>query len=96
VGATLRPSAREAVLVVIAVAGDFAKSGPAASLELARAWDELGRGSFGHLLGLDEPIQPPLATHAPDAVAIAIEIDPTKLSKGLASATSARIDEIMR
>jgi hypothetical protein len=96
VGATVRPSAREALLVVIAVAGDFAKSGPAASRELSQAWDELARGSFGHLLGLDEPIEPPLATHAADAVALAIEIDPTKLAKGLASATSARIEEIMR
>jgi hypothetical protein len=96
IGAAVRPSAREGLLVAIAVAGDFSKSGAAASHELATAWDELAGGSFGHLLGLDEPIEKPLATYAADAVAVAIEIDPGRLAKGLASATSARIDEIMR
>jgi hypothetical protein len=96
IGGAVRPSAREGLLVVVAVAGDFAKSGPAASHELAVAWDELSRGSFGHLLGLDEPIEKPLATHAADAVAVAVELDPGRLAKGLASATSARIEEIMR
>ncbi len=96
IGGAVRPSAREGLLLVVAVTGDFAGSGPAASRELATAWDDLARGSFGHLLGLDEPIEKPLATHAADAVAIALEIDPGKLAKGLASATSARIEEIMR
>jgi hypothetical protein len=96
IGGTVRPSAREGLLVVVAVAGDFTGSGPAASRELAAAWEDLAHGSFGHLLGLDDPIEKPLATHAADAVAIALEIDPGKLAKGLASATSARIEEIMR
>jgi hypothetical protein len=95
-GGTVRPSAREGLLVVVAVSGDFASSGPAASHELAVAWDDLARGSFGHLLGLDEPIEKPLATHGTDAVAVAVEIDPGRLARGLASATSARIAEIMR
>ncbi len=96
VGGTVRPSAREALLVVMAVAGDFGNSGEAASRELVASWEELARGSFGHLLGLDEPIEKPLATHASDAVAIALEIDPGRLAKGLAIATSGRIEEIMR
>ncbi len=54
VGCTVRPSAREALLVVIAGAGDFTGSGPAASRELATAWEDLAHGSFGHLLGLDD------------------------------------------
>lgn len=96
VGAAVRPSAREALLVAVAVAGDFTRSGEPASRQLVTAWGELAGGSFGRLLGLDEPIQPPLPTHGPDAVAIAIEIDPHKLASGLAAATSARIEEIMR
>jgi hypothetical protein len=47
-------------------------------------------------LGLDEPIEKPLPTFADEAVAIAVQLDPGKLAKGIASATSARIDEIMR
>ena len=96
VGATVRPSAREGLLLVIAVAGDFTRSGEAASRELATAWRELANGSFGRLLGLDHPVEPPLPTHGADAVAVAVELDPDKLAKGLAAATSARIDEIMR
>ena len=48
------------------------------------------------LLGLDEPIERPLATHAADAVTVAVEIDPNKLAKGIAAATSARLEEIMK
>ena len=54
IGGTVRPSAREGLLVVIAVAGDFSRSGEPASRELAAAWDELAAGSFGRLIGLDE------------------------------------------
>ncbi len=96
IGGTVRPSAREALLVAIAVTGDFGQSGEAASRALATAWEEMARGSFGHLLGLDEPVEKPLPTHAADAVAIAVEIDPGRLARGLAVATSARIEEIMR
>ncbi|MDI1445031.1 hypothetical protein [Polyangium sp. 6x1] len=96
IGAAARPSAREGILLSIAVAGDFSRTGEAASEELAGAWRDLAEGSFGHLLGLDAPVMAPLPTHAPDAVAIAVELDPRKLAKGLADATSNEIDQIMR
>lgn len=95
-GAAARPSARERIALALVVAGDFSTSGPAASEELLAAWRDLAGGSFGHLLGLDAPAEPPLATHAPDAVAVAVELDPERLSRGLAAATSDRIDQIMR
>ncbi|MFT3773658.1 MAG: hypothetical protein QM820_50430 [Minicystis sp.] len=96
IGGTVRPSAREGLLAVIAVSGDFSKSGEPASRELTNAWSDLAGGSFGHMLGLDEPIERPLATHGTDAVAVAVEVDPNKLAKGIAALTSARLDEIMR
>jgi hypothetical protein len=96
IGGAARPSAREGIALAIAVAGDFSTSGQAASEELLRAWDDLATGSFGHLLGLDRPVSPPLPTHAPDAVAIAMELDPRKLAAGLAAATSGQIADIMR
>lgn len=95
-GAAARPSAREGIALAIAVAGDFSASGQAASDELHRAWLDLATGSFGHLLGLDAPVSPPLPTHAADAVAIAVELDPRRLADGLAAATSAQIADIMR
>ncbi|WP_242515819.1 hypothetical protein [Sorangium cellulosum] len=96
VGAAARPSAREGIALAIAVAGDFSTSGEAASEELLAAWDELAHGSFGHLLGLDAPVEPPLATHAPDAVAIAVELDPRALARGLAAATGERLQDMLR
>ncbi|WP_437968440.1 hypothetical protein WMF04_03735 [Sorangium sp. So ce260] len=96
VGAAARPSAREGIALAIAVTGDFSTSGAAASEELLAAWDELAQGSFGHLLGLDAPVEPPLATHAPDAVAIAVELNPRALAQGLAAATGERIEEMLR
>jgi hypothetical protein len=96
IGAAARPSAREGIALVVAVAGDFSTSGALASRELGAAWDELAKGSFGHLLGLDQPKQAPLTTWSAGAVACAVELDPLRLAQGLRSATSARIDEIMR
>lgn len=96
IGASARPSAREGIAVSVAVAGDFSKSGEPASRELGGAWKELAAGSFGHLLGLDQPVQAPLTTFSPEAVACAVELDPQRLATGLRSATSAKIAEIMR
>lgn len=96
IGAAARPSAREGIALAIAVAGDFAASGPPAADELLAAWNELAASSFGHLLGLDQPVQAPLSTHSPDAVAVVVELDPKKLASGLAAATGSRIDEIIR
>jgi hypothetical protein len=96
IGAAARPSAREGIALGVAVAGDFSKSAEPAERELLAAWDELAKGSFGHLLGLDVPITAPLATHSDDAVAISVELDPGRLAKGLADATRNQIADIMR
>jgi hypothetical protein len=95
-GASARPSAREKIALALAVAGDFTATGPKASEELLRAWSELADGSFGHLLGLDRPVDRPLATHSASAVAVSVEIDPDKLASGLAAATGERVEEMMR
>lgn len=94
-GMSVRPSVRKHLAVTLAVAGDFSGSGPRAQDELAAAWDDLAATSFGKLLGLDKPIERSLATHGADAVAIAVELDAARLTKGLVSATSAEIKTIM-
>lgn len=96
IGVSARPSAREGIALVVAVAGDFTKSGEAASRELADAFRELAESTFGRLFGLDQPVEKPLATHSDEAVAVAVELNPQKLARGLAAETSSRIDEIMR
>ena len=96
VGAAVRPSHREGVLLEIAIAGDFSKSGDEASRKLAAAWDDLASRPLGHLLGLDTPHAPALPSYTQDAVALVVDLDPRKLTKGLADATSNQIREIMR
>jgi hypothetical protein len=96
IGAAARPSAREGISFAVSVAGDFHESGEAASRELLEAWNDLAYGSFGHLLGLDQPVSDPLITHSREAVTVAVELHPGKLANGLRSATSAEIDAIMR
>ncbi len=95
IGASARPSAREGLAVSVAVAGDFSTSGAAASKELTAAWNDLARGSFGHLLGLDQPIEAPLATFSEGAVALAVELDPKRFARGLAEAMGERVNEIL-
>jgi hypothetical protein len=96
IGAAARPSARDGISLSIAVAGDFSQSGPSAERALAAAWNELANSSFGHLLGLDEPLSAPLTTHGEGAVALAVELEPLILAKGLRDATASEIWEIMR
>lgn len=95
IGAAARPSAREGLAVSVAVAGDFSTSGAPASKELVAAWNDLAQGSFGHLLGLDQPIEAPLTTFSEGAVAIAVELDPKRFASGLAEAVGERVKEIL-
>jgi hypothetical protein len=95
-GAATRPTSREGIGLALAIAGEFRASGEAASAELMAAWQDLASESFGRILGLDRPVEPPLVTHAPGAVALMLELDPRRLAQGLRDLTSARIEEIMR
>lgn len=96
IGAAARPSAREKLALSVAVAGDFSTSGAPASKELVAAWNDLAQGSFGHLLGLDQPVEPPLATFSTDTVAMAVELDPDRFARGLAEAVGQRVKTILQ
>ena len=67
----------------------------AASETLLASWNDLAASSFGKLLGLDQPREKPLRTHANNAIAVTVELDPDKLSRGLAAATSDDVTDIM-
>ncbi|EYF03798.1 hypothetical protein [Chondromyces apiculatus] len=95
-GVTARPGTQEKILVEIVITGDFTTSAPEAREALLAAWNELGLTPLGQLLGLDTPDAPPVASHAPDAVALSIALDPALLARGLKALTSAEVEEIMR
>jgi hypothetical protein len=95
-GAAFRPSSHESVLLEIALTGDFNTSGFEASRKLAASWEDLAARPLGHLLGLDAPLAPAIPSYTADTVAFVVDLDPRKLAKGLADATSNQIREIMR
>ncbi len=95
IGASARPSAREGLAISVAVAGNFSKSGAAASKALVAAWNDLANAALGHLLGLDQPVEPPLPTFSESAVAIAVELDPRRFASGLAEAMGERVRAIL-
>lgn len=95
-GMAVRPSAREGLGLFVALSGDFSENAQAAAEELQKSWDELSQSSFGHLLGLDQPITKALCTHSALALGLSVELHPMKLADGLASATSLSVEEMMR
>lgn len=95
-GATLTPSARQGFVLAVAVAGDFSASGTPAATELLAAWNDLAASSFGHMLALDAPLDPPAVSAAPDAVLLRLELSGRSLAEGLAKATASRVEDIFR
>jgi hypothetical protein len=96
IGAAFRPTNKQGISLEIAVTGDFSTSGAEASRKLASSWDDLASRPLGHLLGLDAPQVPSFPNYGSDTVGLVVELDPRKLAKGLADATSNQIREIMQ
>lgn len=96
IGAAFRPTKQQGLALEIAVTGDFSTSGGEASRKLASSWDDLAGRPLGHLLGLDAPMTAAAPSYLPDVVLLQVELDPRKLAKGLADATSNQIREIMQ
>jgi hypothetical protein len=95
-GIAARPSVREGILFTIAITADFSTSAEAGSQALLSEWTRVSESSFGHLLGLDQPADRPLPTHADGAIALAVELDPKKLAAGIAAATMNQVQDIMK
>jgi len=96
IGAAFRPTDKQGIALEISVTGDFSTSGGEAAQKLASSWNDLAGRPLGHLLGLDAPVTPPFPKYSADVVSLDVELDPRKLAKGLADATSNQIREIMQ
>ena len=96
IGAAARPTAREHIGFAIALSGDFQRSGAAASEVLLGAWDDFASSEMGHLLGLDRPIERPLATFSDDAISVNVEIEPNRFVQGLKALVTEDLDAIMK
>lgn len=95
VGAAVRPTVREGLGVALAVAGDFGDGARGASRVLEAAWEELATSETGRILALDRPRERPLPTHTPDAVALAVELDPAPVAEGLRALLERDLDALL-
>lgn len=96
IGAAFRPTEKQGISLEISVTGDFSTSGGEAAQKLASSWNDLAGRPFGHLLGLDAPVTSAFPKYSAEVVSLDVELDPRKLAKGLADATSNQIREIMQ
>jgi hypothetical protein len=98
IGVSLTPTDAETLRLVIVLAGEYGSDDEGAkALELFRkSYDDVAAADLGHLLGLHEPATAPVVAAAPLGLTLGVELDPEKLLRGLAAATVADIEEIMR
>lgn len=96
IGAAARPTAREHLGFAIALSGDFRTTGRAASEVLLGAFGDFASSEMGHILGIDQPIEAPLATSSDEAIAVSVEIEPNRFARGLRALVTEDIDAIMR
>ncbi len=96
VGAAARPTSRENVGLAIALMGEFGDRGSEAADTLRDAWNDLARSGTGNVLGLDQPVEQPVAAGARDVVTLSIELEPNRLVEGLRALVARDLEAIMR
>lgn len=95
VGAAARPTAREHVGVSLALSGGFGADAAKAAEVLRAAWGDVALSTMGHLLGLDKPLEEPLAAGHADVITLAVELDPERLTEGLKALVERDLDTVM-
>ncbi len=96
VGAAARPTAREHVGLAIALSGEFGERGSEAADTLRDAWGDLASSGTGRVLGLDRPIETPVAAGTRAVVTVSVELDADRLTEGLRALVAQDLDAIMR
>ncbi len=94
-GASLRPTARRRLGLALAVAGPFGDGAAGASEVLLHAWEHLAASETGRILALDRTMEEPLSTHTPEAVALSLELDPTRVAEGLRALVEQDLDALL-
>jgi hypothetical protein len=96
VGAGARPTAREHVGLSIALAGEFGDRGSEAADTLRDAWNDLASSGTGRVLGLDQPVETPVAAGTKSIATVSVELDVNRLTEGLRGLVAQDLDAIMR
>lgn len=96
VGAAVRPTARENLGFSLAIRGDFGDRSAEAAEILGAAWGDIALGTFGHLLGLDQPIEPPITAGDAGVLTLSVEVRPDRFADGLRALAAEDLDAIMK
>ncbi|HTB73904.1 MAG TPA: hypothetical protein VK762_11700 [Polyangiaceae bacterium] len=86
---------RQALRLQLVLTGAWGADAPAAADRFAASFRVLGEDPFGRLTGLDRPLEGPVATAGPDALALDVALDPVTMSRGVRAASGAPLAEIM-
>jgi hypothetical protein len=89
------PGERPTLRLQMVLTGAWGADAPAAAERFAASFRLLGEDPFGRLAGLDRPLDGPVATAAPDALALDVALDPVTMSRGVRAASGAPLAEIM-
>ena len=96
IGAAARPERPGHIALSIVLTGEFGRGAPEAAVALTAAWNDLAGHRFGHLLGLDEPASPAVASSDAGGLELVVAVHALPLARGLAAMTSADLATIMR
>jgi hypothetical protein len=75
--------------------GAWGADAPAAAKRFAASFRLLAEDPVGRLTGLDRPVDGPVATGEPDALALDVALDPVTMSRGVRAIAGAPLAEIM-
>jgi len=98
VGAALRPrdaGPAGALDVSVVLTGAWGAEAPAAAQRLEAAFRVLADDPLGRLTGIDHPLEAPRVSADPEALRLAVSLDPMPLARGLHELTDATMAEIM-
>jgi hypothetical protein len=85
----------EPLRLQLLLTGAWGADAPAAAKRFEASFRLLAVDPLGRLTGLDRPVDGPVATSAPDALALDVALDPVTMSRGLRAIAGAPLAEIM-
>jgi hypothetical protein len=89
------PGGGEPLHLQLLLTGAWGADAPAAAKRFAASFRLLAEDPVGRLTGLDRPVDGPVATGEPDALALDVALDPVTMSRGVRAVAGAPLAEIM-
>lgn len=95
VGLALRSTARGQLGLAAAVLADWGDRGAEAGELLGDVYTSLERTSFGRVLGLHLPVEPPVVAGDRGVASLSVELDPARFVEGLAALVEQDVERVL-